>query len=116
MFDHRDIKVAQHFASSKDGTRVPFFLISRDLPSSSSSSSSPRPVILYGYGGFQVPLLPGYQADVGAAWLERGGAYVVANIRGGGEFGPAWHRAALRDKRQRAYEDFFAVAEELIAM
>ncbi|EKX49834.1 hypothetical protein GUITHDRAFT_67323 [Guillardia theta CCMP2712] len=123
MFQHRDMKVTQHFATSKDGTRVPFFLIARDLPASSSSSSSsssspppPRPTILYGYGGFQVSMLPNYQADVGAAWLEQGGAYVVANIRGGGEFGPAWHRAAMREKRQRAYEDFFAVAEELVAM
>jgi prolyl oligopeptidase len=61
-----------------------------------------------------VPLLPGYSAEVGASWLEKGGVYVVANIRGGGEFGPTWHQAALRDKRQKAYDDFYAVGEWLI--
>ena len=71
--------------------------------------------MLYGYGGFEVSLLPSYLSLVGPAWLERGGVYVSANIRGGGEFGPEWHRAALREKRPRAFEDFEAVAEDLIA-
>jgi prolyl oligopeptidase len=70
--------------------------------------------LLYGYGGFGIPLVPGYEAITGTAWLERGGVYVVANIRGGGEFGPRWHQAALRRNRPRAYEDFIAVAEDLI--
>ena len=72
------------------------------------------PTLLYGYGGFEIPLVPGYSAGVGLAWLERGGTYVVSNIRGGGEFGPRWHRAALRENRQRAYDDFIAVAEHLV--
>jgi len=69
------------------------------------------PTLLYGYGGFEIPLTPGYQGVTGAAWLERGGCYVTANIRGGGEFGPKWHQAALKANRQRAYDDFIAVAE-----
>ena len=70
--------------------------------------------MLYGYGGFEIPMLPAYRPTVGAAWLEKGGVYVVANIRGGGEFGPKWHHAALKANRHRAYEDFIAVAEDLI--
>ena len=72
------------------------------------------PTLLYGYGGFEVSLTPGYSGLVGAAWLEKGGVYVVANIRGGGEFGPKWHQAALKENRHRAYDDFAAVAEDLI--
>jgi prolyl oligopeptidase len=72
-------------------------------------------VLLTGYGGFEVPMLPGYSATVGAAWLEAGGAYVLANIRGGGEYGPAWHQAGLKHHRQRVYDDFIAVASDLIA-
>ena len=74
-----------------------------------------NPTQLYGYGGFEVSLTPSYSALTGKAWLERGGVYVLANIRGGGEFGPAWHRSAMRENRQRAYDDFIAVAEDLIA-
>src|SRR4029077_17020892 len=72
-----------------------------------------NPTLLYGYGGFEISMVPGYQAVTGAAWLERGGVYVVANIRGGGEFGPKWHQAALKKHRHKAYEDFIAVAEDL---
>jgi prolyl oligopeptidase len=72
------------------------------------------PTLLYGYGGFQVSLTPSYAGVVGKLWLERGGVYVVANIRGGGEFGPRWHEAALKRHRQRAFDDFIAVAEDLI--
>ena len=71
--------------------------------------------MLYGYGGFEISLTPGYSANFGRLWLTHGGIYVVANIRGGGEFGPAWHDAALKTNRQRAYDDFFAVAQDLIA-
>jgi prolyl oligopeptidase len=74
-----------------------------------------NPTLLYGYGGFEISSTSGYNAAVGKAWLERGGVYAVANIRGGGEFGPSWHRAALKENRQRAYDDFLAVAEDLIA-
>ena len=79
-----------------------------------AGATGPGPTLLYGYGGFEVPLLPAYSAGVGRAWLNRGGTYVVANIRGGGEYGPSWHRAALREHRHRAYEDFAAVARDLV--
>ena len=107
-FDAAGLSVAQHWTESADGTRIPYFQVSRD------DTNEPRPTLLYGYGGFRVPLVPGYSAGTGAAWLERGGVYVVANIRGGGEFGPEWHQAALKADRPRAYEDFIAVAEDLI--
>lgn len=107
--------VEQYEAVSRDGTAVPYFVVRRgDLVFDGSN-----PTIVYGYGGFEVALTPGYSPVEGAAWLEghggRGGVHVVANIRGGGEFGPQWHRAALRENRQRAYDDFIAVAEDLIA-
>jgi prolyl oligopeptidase len=111
MFDAQGLAVEQQEAVSRDGTRVPFFLVrSRGAPDDGSS-----PTLLYGYGGFEVSLTPAYGALMGASWLERGGTYVVANTRGGGEFGPGWHRAALREKRQRAFDDFIAIAEALIA-
>jgi prolyl oligopeptidase len=110
FFDPAGLSVSQHEAVSKDGMRIPYFQIAKtDLP-----PSGDHPTLLYGYGGFEIPMLPGYDALTGAAWLEKGGVYVVANVRGGGEFGPKWHQAALRDKRHRAYEDFVAVAEHLI--
>ena len=111
FFDASGMKVEQHEAVSKDGTRIPYFQIGRaDLPADGST-----PTLLYGYGGFEIPLLPGYSPASGVAWLEKGHAYVIANIRGGGEFGPRWHQAALKEKRHRSYEDFAAVAEDLIA-
>jgi len=98
-------------ARSADGTLVPYFCVCRkDLPRDGST-----PTLLYGYGGFEISQTPGYSALIGAGWLEKGGCYVVANIRGGGEFGPGWHRAALKENRQKAYDDFIAVAEDLIA-
>lgn len=110
FFQADGLVVSQHEAVSNDGTRVPYFQIGpRDLPLDGSS-----PTVLYGYGGFEIPLLPGYSPLAGAAWLEQGHVYVIANIRGGGEFGPRWHQAALKEKRGRAYEDFIAVAEDLI--
>ena len=108
-FDTSDVNVKQHWAVSKDGTRIPYFEVAREV------DGNARPTLLYGYGGFQVSMLPSYSATIGAGWLERGGVYVVANIRGGGEFGPKWHQAALKRNRMRAYEDFIAVAEDLIA-
>ncbi|MGE0549913.1 MAG: prolyl oligopeptidase family protein [Kofleriaceae bacterium] len=110
-FDATGLVVEQHFATSKDGTRIPYFQVSRKA----LALDGKAPTVLYGYGGFEVSLTPGYDPISGAAWDERGGVYVVANIRGGGEYGPAWHQAALRHNRQRAYEDFIAIAEDLIA-
>jgi prolyl oligopeptidase len=110
FFDVRGLVVNQHEAVSKDGTHIPYFQVSRkDLV-----SDGKNPTLLTGYGGFELPMVPDYDPITGAAWLEKGGVYVVANIRGGGEFGPEWHKAALKDKRQRAYDDFIAVAEDLI--
>ena len=107
FFDAAGLTVTQHAATSADGTRVPYFLVAPAGP-------GPHPTLLYGYGGFEVPLVPGYSGTMGRSWLARGGAYAVANIRGGGEFGPAWHQAALRENRHRAYEDFEAVARDLV--
>jgi prolyl oligopeptidase len=110
FFSAAGLTVSQHEAVSRDGTRIPYFQIGpADLPADGST-----PTLLYGYGGFEIPLVPSYAPLTGAAWLEAGGVYVIANIRGGGEFGPAWHQAALKEKRPRAYEDFGAVAEDLV--
>lgn len=109
-FDAEGLTIEQFEAASKDGTRVPYFVVHREAMATDGSN----PTLLYGYGGFQQSLLPGYSATVGKLWLERGGVYVVANTRGGGEFGPNWHQAALQQNRQRAHEDFQAVAEDLI--
>ena len=110
FFDIDGMTVEQHFATSADGTRAPYFLV---LPPGFEADGT-TPTLIYGYGGFEISLSPSYSATVGHAWLQRGGAYVVTNIRGGGEYGPAWHQAALKDKRQRAYDDFIAIAEDLI--
>ena len=103
-----DAVVQQLEATSADGVKVPYFLIS---PKKETAKS---PVLLYGYGGFEVSLTPRYMASFGKLWLERGGAFVIANIRGGGEFGPRWHKAALKENRQRAFDDFIAVGEDLV--
>jgi len=110
FFDAEGLVVEQHEATSADGTKVPYFQIG---PRSLAVDGS-TPTLLYGYGGFEIPLVPGYDPVTGAAWLEGGHVSVIANIRGGGEFGPAWHQAALKAKRPRAYEDFIAVAEDLV--
>ncbi len=111
FFDGSKQVIEQHFATSKDGTRVPYFLVrSKDMPLDGST-----PTLLYGYGGFEVSQMPGYSGAIGKGWLEKGGAYVVANIRGGGEYGPRWHQAALKQNRHKAYEDFAAVAQDLVA-
>ncbi|MFJ2585198.1 prolyl oligopeptidase family protein [Streptomyces sp. NPDC087538] len=109
-FDTAGLTVEQFFAPSQDGTRVPYFVIGPG-----HSPATPGPTLLYGYGGFEVPLIPSYDAVTGRAWLERGGTYVIANIRGGGEYGPDWHQAALGADRPRAFEDFAAVATDLVA-
>jgi prolyl oligopeptidase len=110
FFDSAGLTVTQHEATSKDGTRIPYFQVSRE----DLKLDGTTPTLLTGYGGFQISRVPQYNPAVGVAWLERGGVYVVANIRGGGEFGPQWHQAALKANRLRAYEDFAAVAEDLV--
>jgi len=111
FFQAQGLQVHQFEAQSRDGTRVPYFAVMhRDTP-----LDGDNPTVLYGYGGFEVSLKPSYGAISGSAWLEDGGVYVVANIRGGGEFGPGWHQAALKQDRQRAFDDFIGVAEDLIA-
>ncbi len=110
LFDAKGLAVTQHEAVSKDGTRIPYFQVARAALALDGSN----PSLLTGYGGFQLPRRPEYNPTVGAAWLEKGGVYVLANIRGGGEFGPRWHLAALKANRHKAYEDFIAVAEDLI--
>ena len=116
-FDASGFEVTQHFTRSADGTRVPYFQVSaREMP-----LDGKNPVLMDGYGGFQHSMTPGYAPAMGAGWLSRSTAagrrpvYVMANIRGGGEYGPDWHRAALRENRHRAYEDFAAIAEDLVA-
>jgi prolyl oligopeptidase len=110
FFKADGLEISQHEAVSKDGTHVPYFQVARRGLALDGSS----PTLLYGYGGFEVSETPTYGAGMGASWLERGGVYVLANIRGGGEFGPAWHQAALKENRQRAYDDFIAIAEDLL--
>lgn len=111
FFNADGLEITQHEATSKDGTRVPYFQVSRVA----LAMNGKNPTLLYGYGGFEISMLPNYSGSIGSAWLERGGTYVLANIRGGGEFGPKWHEAARKEHRQRAYDDFIAVAEDLIA-
>jgi len=111
FFDATGMSVRQFFATSRDGTRVPYFLV---LPKGATFDGK-QPTLLYGYGGFEISNLPFYSGTVGGGWLARGGVYVLANIRGGGEYGPRWHQAALKEHRQRAFDDFIAVAEDLIA-
>ncbi len=109
-FDASPLLVEQFWAVSKDGTRIPYFVVRRkDLKLDGNA-----PTLLYAYGGFQVSQTPSYSGTVGKLWLEKGGVYVVANIRGGGEFGPRWHNAGLKLNRMRVYDDFFAVSEDLI--
>jgi prolyl oligopeptidase len=115
-FDASKMKVEQHFATSKDGTKVPYFLVRR------IDAIGPVPAYIHAYGGFELAQTPGYLVNepyrsgpAALFWVEEGNAYVLANLRGGGEYGPAWHDAALREKRQNAYDDLYAVADDLIA-
>ena len=111
FFDASPYTVGQFEAVSKDGARIPYFVVMRE----DTPMNGANPTLLYGYGGFEVSLTPFYSGVTGEAWLARGGVYVLANIRGGGEFGPRWHQAALKHLRQNAFDDFLAVAEDLIA-
>ncbi|MBK7844605.1 MAG: S9 family peptidase [Bdellovibrionales bacterium] len=109
-FDASKYEVVQYFARSSDRTEIPYFVLKpKDMAFDGS-----HPTIQYGYGGFETSLAPYYSASIGKIWLERGGVYVIANIRGGGEFGPEWHQAALRENRQVAFDDFIAVSRDLI--
>ncbi|OZC97321.1 S9 family peptidase [Rhodococcus sp. 06-235-1A] len=107
FFDADGMTVEQFFARSDDGTDIPYFVVRR-------TDSGPGPTLLYGYGGFEISMTPGYSGATGRAWLERGGTYVVANIRGGGEYGPTWHTQVLRAGRHLVHEDFAAVARDLV--
>jgi len=111
FYDATGMRAEQRFARSKDGTRVPYFVI---WPKDAQADGK-NPTLLYGYGGFEISLTPFYSGNVGRAWTSKGGVYVIANIRGGGEFGPGWHQAALKADKQKSYDDFAAVAEDLIA-
>ena len=109
-FDSEGLEVNQKFVTSKDGTRVPYFLVSRkDI-----NLDGNNPTLLYGYGGFEVSEKSQYWSKTGKLWMEKGGVFALANIRGGGEYGPAWHQAALKTNRHKSYEDFIAIAEDLI--
>lgn len=110
FFNAQGMRAEQRFATSADGTKVPYFVI---WPKGAKADGS-NPTLLYGYGGFEVSMQPWYSGSIGRAWTTQGGVYVVANIRGGGEYGPAWHQAALLANRQRSFDDFAAVAEDLI--
>jgi len=113
QFDASGCEEFQLEAVSADGTRIPYFIVRKTL--GEGETATPVPTLLYGYGGFEIPILPNYMAVTGLTWLEKGFSYVTANIRGGGEFGPQWHQAALKQNRNKCYEDFIAVAEDLIA-
>jgi prolyl oligopeptidase len=111
QFDASQFVSEQYEAVSRDGTRIPYFVLRpRDM-----EFNGQNPTLLWAYGGFQVSYTPGYNPFVGKLWLERGGVYVLANIRGGGEFGPGWHQAGLRTNRQVIYDDFYAVEQDLVA-
>jgi len=111
QFDASNLVVEQIEATSRDGTKIPYFVVRRkDL-----KYNGENPTLLTAYGGFQISMTPGYSGIVGKLWLERGGVYVLANIRGGGEFGPAWHEAGLKTHRQRIYDDFAGVGKDLVA-
>ena len=111
FFDASGLEISQHFTTSRDGTRIPYFQVARQ----GLKLDGNTPTLLTGYGGFEVSELPYYSGVSGRAWLSQGRVLVLANIRGGGEYGPKWHQAALKQNRPRAYEDFVAVALDLTA-
>ncbi|RAU96950.1 S9 family peptidase [Mycobacterium colombiense] len=109
FFDAENISVTQNFVASQDGTSIPYFVVRGPQP-----ADGPAPTLLYGYGGFESSNTPGYSGVLGRLWLARGGTYVLANIRGGGEYGPGWHTQAMREGRHKVAEDFAAVAADLV--
>lgn len=110
FFDASKYEVKQYKVASKDGTMVPYFMVS----SKEMKNDGSNPTIVYAYGGFEVSIRPFYAATYGVSWLENGGVFVLANIRGGGEYGPKWHQDGIKEKRQNVFDDFYAVAEDLI--
>lgn len=109
-FNSSDMEFSQRWSQSADGTKIPYFLVGKKQTLKKGNA----PTLLYGYGGFEVSLTPSYNGILGKLWLEKGGVYALANIRGGGEFGPKWHQASLKKNRQKSYDDFISVAEDLI--
>ncbi len=109
FFNEKKFSASQFEATSKDGTKIPYFVVHKK----NLKYNGENPTLLYAYGGFQVTMEPYYSGTLGKSWLEQDGVYVLANIRGGGEFGPQWHQAALKENRQRAFDDFYSVAEDL---
>lgn len=110
-FDAAGMEVEQHEATSADGTKIPYFIVKP----AGMEMNGETAVLMTGYGGFQVPRLPGYLGSTGKMWLERGGAYVLGNMRGGGEFGPGWHQTAIRENKQRTWDDFIAIGDDIVA-
>lgn len=110
-FDQAGMEVEQYEATSKDGTKIPYFIVKPKGMTLDGSTAT----LLTGYGGFQIARLPAYLGSTGKLWVEKGGAYVLANLRGGGEFGPNWHQTAIRENKQRTWDDFIAVGEDLVA-
>ena len=108
FFEAANVEVNQYFAISKDGTRIPYFEIGK------KGRTGPTPTLIDAYGGFEISLSPGYTPNAGAAWIGRGGVFIQANLRGGGEYGPEWHEAAMKHLRQNAYDDMAAVAEDVL--
>jgi prolyl oligopeptidase len=110
-FNSANLRISQYKVKSKDGTLIPYFVVGpKDM-----KFNGKNPTLLYGYGGFEIPMVASYSGSIGKAWLEKGGVYVLANIRGGGEYGPDWHQSVLRENRHKIYEDFYAIAEDLIS-
>lgn len=110
-FESGDMKVERFEATSKDGTKIPYFVVSKKA----IELNGKNPTLQYGYGGFEVPEQPYYLSFIGKVWVEKGGVYVLTNLRGGGEFGPEWHQSVLKENRYKVYEDNVAVSEDLIA-
>ncbi|KYG70479.1 prolyl oligopeptidase [Bdellovibrio bacteriovorus] len=110
-FNPQGLKITRHLATSKDGTKIPYFMVAKE----NIKLDGKNPTLQYGYGGFEAAMQPSYLGSIGKVWLERGGVYVLTNLRGGGEFGPAWHKAVLKENRYKVYEDNIAISEDLIA-
>lgn len=109
-FESKDMAVERFEVKSADGTMIPYFMVAKK----NLKKDGKNPTLLYGYGGFEHAMQPSYRGIIGKVWLERGGVYILSNIRGGGEFGPNWHRSVLKENRYKVYEDFIAIAEDLI--
>jgi len=111
FFDGSKYEVTQHKAQSKDGTMVPYFMVS----AKNVKKDGTNPTLVYAYGGFEIAISPFYAASYGVSWLDNGGVFVLANIRGGGEYGPKWHQEGMKEKRQNVFDDLYAVSEDVIA-